>query len=656
MPILDAIREALVARTAGPNNETSLADNSRDAQKDCNKTEEILESLGAIRAQLEIQNHELAFLRSKFDSLQTPELPPRLEDWSDQLFARWYHLRYPSQARLDQVQETFKVELRAHNGRLYISVPNLAIPLKKVVTARAAPDIAFLDLPTPRERGILDATTMPLLLSAWPASLVSELDVSGINNNDSQRLLEFQWALPEAKEQKFEIEVCEMSYDAEGKPKYGKRFHRMVGGILDERSTENQTSDVDNVPWSGKVCGRVVQISLRSTMVMSMKAIGFALWQLQHPEISDTHPLPGAPEATRFIVSFASPWGTLPHSYSKVNFSSVFLQFQARWMEITTRSQAEAETYHGISLHRDEGDIPNGGKDADDDLHLFEMRCGFAIISTTFSRLPLYTMVVIWDKDQPLQTRLDVDVLLTGNAIPETYRIGCLSGLSQLTRIKRRDLMFDDAQFSKSDEYFAVLQILHTSTDWIKGVTSDLQTMQMALNHMLLTQIAYFEKSEDPEQKEEQQELAKAQPFLDSVFAHVIAEYEKQAQPILSRIERKMEEIKGLRDGLFNATSVREAARGTSLAENSSLQNRYILVFTVATILYLPMGFVTSWYGMNWFTPDSVSSASKTPFIIVFVVVSMATYIVAACGLWFVHDWESWRSMNDIRDSIRRLL
>ncbi|OJJ67678.1 hypothetical protein ASPBRDRAFT_334621 [Aspergillus brasiliensis CBS 101740] len=431
------------------------------------------------------------------------------------------------------------------------------------------------------------------------------------------------------------------------------------------------------------------QISLRSTLVMSMKAIGFALWQLQHPEISDTDPSPGEPEASRFIMSFASPWGTLPHSYSKVDVSSVFLHFQARWMEITTRCQAGAETYHGIWLHRDEGDIPNGGKDADDDLHLLEMRCGFAIISTTFSRLPLYTMVVIWDNDQALQSKIHVDALLTGNAIPETYRIGCLSGvgfflseisrslkrvlmewkffldrldrslsrsLSQLTRIKRRDLMFDDAQFSKSDEYFAVLQILHTSTDWIKGVTSDLQTMQMALNHMLLTQIAYFEKSEDPEQKEEQQELAKAQPFLDSVFAHVIAEYEKQAQPILSRIERKMEEMKGLRDGLFNATSVREAARGTSLAKNSSLQNRYILVFTVATILYLPMGFVTSWYGMNWFTPDSVSSASKTPFIIVFVVVSMATYIVAACGLWFVHDWESWRSMNDIWGSIRRLL
>jgi hypothetical protein len=37
---------------------------------------------------------------------------------------------------------------------------------------------------------------------------------------------------------------------------------------------------------------------------------------------------------------------------------------------------------------------------------------------------------------------------------------------------------------------------------------------------------------------------------------------------------------------LFSASSVREATRST-------LQNRYILVFTVATVIYLPLSFVT---------------------------------------------------------------
>jgi hypothetical protein len=69
---------------------------------------------------------------------------------------------------------------------------------------------------------------MPLLLSAWPSSLVGELDSSDINNDDSQRWQDFQWALPQAKDKKFEVEVCEMSYDTQGYPKYGRSYRRMV--------------------------------------------------------------------------------------------------------------------------------------------------------------------------------------------------------------------------------------------------------------------------------------------------------------------------------------------------------------------------------------------------------------------------------------------
>jgi hypothetical protein len=47
-------------------------------------------------------------------------------------------------------------------------------------------------------------------------------------------------------------------------------------------------------------------------------------------------------------------------------------------------------------------------------------------------------MAVMWDKDQQLQPSLDLDMPLAGNAIPETYRIGCLSEagffLSEISR------------------------------------------------------------------------------------------------------------------------------------------------------------------------------------------------------------------------------
>lgn len=75
------------------------------------------------------------------------------------------------------------------------------------------------------------------------------------------------------------------------------------------------------------------------------------------------------------------------------------------------------------------------------------------------------------------------------------------------------------------------------------------------------------------------------------------------------RIEAKMDEISGLRDGvpntlflsnidieentvkltvnqLFNATNLLEASKSTSM-------NRYVMIFTVVTIIYLPLGLVT---------------------------------------------------------------
>ncbi|QRD93536.1 hypothetical protein F9C07_2235171 [Aspergillus flavus] len=83
---------------------------------------------------------------------------------------------------------------------------------------------------------------------------------------------------------------------------------------------------------------------------------------------------------------------------------------------------------------------------------------------------------------------------------------------------------------------------------------------------------------------------------LDSFKAlcdDVLANSKKYFQPLLDRIERKIEEVKGLRDGLFNAISAKDASKGTKLAKNSCRQNRYILVFSVVTVFYLPKDFVT---------------------------------------------------------------
>ncbi|KAL4919516.1 hypothetical protein BDW62DRAFT_199835 [Aspergillus aurantiobrunneus] len=95
------------------------------------------------------------------------------------------------------------------------------------------------------------------------------------------------------------------------------------------------------------------------------------------------------------------------------------------------------------------------------------------------------------------------------------------------------------------------------------------------------------------------------------------------------------DQVDDLRDNMN--TSAREWSREARLSETSHDPGRYILGFTVATVFYLPMGLVTSFFGMHLFNGNSVD-VSQTPFVTVFIVLSLTTYILAGCALWLIRD------------------
>jgi len=76
-----------------------------------------------------------------------------------------------------------------------------------------------------------------------------------------------------------------------------------------------------------------------------------------------------------------------------------------------------------------------------------------------------------------------------------------------------------------------------------------------------------------------------------------------------------------LRDGLFNATSVREASRSTSM-------NRSVFVFTIVTVTYLPASFIATIFGTQMFN-DAELASTINKFKITTVVVSITTFFVA---------------------------
>ncbi|KAL2862296.1 uncharacterized protein BJX67DRAFT_309911 [Aspergillus lucknowensis] len=113
------------------------------------------------------------------------------------------------------------------------------------------------------------------------------------------------------------------------------------------------------------------------------------------------------------------------------------------------------------------------------------------------------------------------------------------------------------------------------------------------------------------------EELRADRDGLDAISSAVIADCERRFQPLLDRIERKVDEVRGLRD-LVNETDVRDASRETRRAENSR-QNRCTLVFAVTAVLYLSV------FGMRLFDLNNEATA----FIVTFAALAVATYAIA---------------------------
>jgi hypothetical protein len=163
-----------------------------------------------------------------------------------------------------------------------------------------------------------------------------------------------------------------------------------------------------------------------------------------------------------------------------------------------------------------------------------------------------------------------------------------------------------DTSFKRSNQYFIVLQILRIFSEWIRETSRDFT----AYNQTFLGTGAF---------PREMQKDVRANWEL------VLEHLEKAEQRLLQRISDKTEEVMSLRDGLFNATSLREASKSTTM-------NRAVIVFTIATIIYLPPSFIATVFGMDLFINDDDMSNNIWRYAVVTAVISFVTYFIV--GAW----------------------
>ncbi|TRX91096.1 hypothetical protein FHL15_008078 [Xylaria flabelliformis] len=178
--------------------------------------------------------------------------------------------------------------------------------------------------------------------------------------------------------------------------------------------------------------------------------------------------------------------------------------------------------------------------------------------------------------------------------------------------------MFDD-NFERSRLYLTILQTLRIFGEYIGTVSDDLR----------LLDDLFSKNTNFPMNDMRRHELQ----ALRSNWELVRETQKKVEQDLLSRISSKTEEVKTFRDGLFNASSLREANR-------SSVMGRYVIIFTVVTVLYLPPNFISTVLNMSIFAKDIAQW--KWEFKVATVSVSLLTYTLALISIIAV-DWKNFQ-------------
>ncbi|KAK3904924.1 hypothetical protein C8A05DRAFT_13229 [Staphylotrichum tortipilum] len=150
-------------------------------------------------------------------------------------------------------------------------------------------------------------------------------------------------------------------------------------------------------------------------------------------------------------------------------------------------------------------------------------------------------------------------------------------------------LMFDES-FQLSKTYFRALQTLRLGSNMVDDALQD----WTSLRHEWETVV-------HPSGMFSGEDLDAATKNWDMASELI----EARIHRVQARISRKIEDVKSLRDGLFNATSLREASKTMTL-------NRAIYVFTVVTVLYTPLAFVAGFWALPVFYKDNNNNSSSS--------------------------------------------
>ncbi|KAJ3529360.1 hypothetical protein NM208_g9794 [Fusarium decemcellulare] len=291
-------------------------------------------------------------------------------------------------------------------------------------------------------------------------------------------------------------------------------------------------------------------------------------------------------------------------------------------------------------------------------LRVAESRCSIGLKTTWGMDLPVFSLMTLSEFDVPgasfgsLENEVQPHARSTGVAafalrISQTCHIWeqqwsiFLDGISALlndemelknilSSEERAKLMYDDPHATLSETYWAILQLLRKASDWIEESITNLRELVDIMERTFFSTSLQTDTITLLPPSEHSQKAAAAVFRQD--WEVVLTKYHEKGQALLQRISQKKEVVENLREGLFNATAIQEAAKSKTL-------NHYIIVFTTVTIFYLPLSFVAALFALELFKWDN--SSQTVAFAVTTVLVAGGTYCFAGLLIWGVRKPET---------------
>ncbi|KAF7533832.1 hypothetical protein G7054_g6726 [Neopestalotiopsis clavispora] len=224
-------------------------------------------------------------------------------------------------------------------------------------------------------------------------------------------------------------------------------------------------------------------------------------------------------------------------------------------------------------------------------------------------QLEICVCIVRWEGDWTITIReLEEKISLKLDILEDNQRL--------------RKLVLDNTA-DASVLYFKLLQLLNFFSDTVRDAPRDLEWLAQT----------WFDSPRNYWFQESYPHMKETLQIIDSNW-DIVREHQKEASSrILEKLQRMTNEVKSLQNGLFNVQSITEAQRSFLEAQKSRTLNKYLMVFTIVTIIFLPPTFVATFFGMDVFQSDTEGD-TKRSFWTVLGALSGVTYLLAALGLF----------------------